>query len=88
MNLIPQMTSMTELIRNPREIVGLLNNGPVVIATSSKPTAVLVSADEWNKTAERLRYLERMIIGDAAIKADQWVDSAEVDEGFKRLGIG
>lgn len=88
MNQIPQMTSMTDLVRNPREIVGLLGNGPVVIATSSKPTAVLVSADEWNKTAERLRYLERMVIGDAAIQADQWVNSADVDAGFKALGIG
>jgi len=78
---------MTELIRNPRSVFSLLSNGPVVIASASKPTAVLLSVNEWDNTAKRLAYLERLVVGDQAIARDDFVTSDELAEAFAKMGI-
>ena len=88
MNTIPQIEPVTNLQRNYKALFGMLDKGPVVLAQASRAAAVLVSVTEWDQRAKRLAYLERIVAGDHAIAAGDFVDAEEIDTTFKKIGIG
>lgn len=55
---LPQIESITTL-KNYETILSKLSVGPVVLTQNSKTVAVLVDAEEWQRSAERLERLER-----------------------------
>lgn len=59
MNRVQQIEPITQIQRAPSEVLAMLANGPVILAQRSKPAAVLVSVEEWDRVADELqRYRE------------------------------
>jgi len=85
---IPQIEPVTTLQRNYKSLIAKLAHGPVILSQASRAAAVLVSLAEWDRQAKRLAYLERLVAGDKAIAEGEFVDSADVDAAFKKMGIG
>jgi PHD/YefM family antitoxin component YafN of YafNO toxin-antitoxin module len=59
MELILQTDTISGLKNNQSVVLAKMRKRPVLLLQNSKPLAVLVSPDEWNRTALRLRELER-----------------------------
>lgn len=59
--------------QNPAAAFKRAEDAPVVVMSRATPTAVMVSPEQWNATAKRLAYLERVLAGDRA--------SADMDAG-------
>lgn len=59
MNLIPQTDTISSLKNNQASVLAKLSKQPVLLLQNSKPLAVLVSPEEWNRTVLRMRQLER-----------------------------
>jgi PHD/YefM family antitoxin component YafN of YafNO toxin-antitoxin module len=57
MNEIPQMASIADLRNSHLKVLALLKQGPVVIASRSKPAAVLLSPEQWNSMIRELDML-------------------------------
>jgi len=60
MQLIPQIETVTTLQRDHTRIFGMLDNGPVVLTQRSKPTAVIISSNEWDLIANELQTLRHL----------------------------
>jgi len=83
---LTQVEPVTQLQRNYQPIFEKLANGPVVLSRAGRAAAVLMSVEDYDRQAERLALLERQVVGDQAIEADQWIDAAEVGEKLAALG--
>ncbi|MEM7536676.1 MAG: hypothetical protein AAF639_31125 [Chloroflexota bacterium] len=68
MNVIPQIEPITTMARDHTALISKLDNGPVILAHRSKPTAVLVSIDEWNQIADELARLRRAFLAEQRSK--------------------
>jgi len=89
LKLVPQIEPITRLARGHKEVLELLQKGPVILAQHSKAAAVLVNVDTWNETLRRLAYLERLAVGDrasAAIGQGAYDTEESVDAGFRERG--
>jgi PHD/YefM family antitoxin component YafN of YafNO toxin-antitoxin module len=64
MNAVPQIVPVTDLRLKHVQVFGMLHNGPVVLAQRSRPAAVLVSVEAWDKLAAELKRLRRIIEAD------------------------
>jgi prevent-host-death family protein len=58
---MPQLVPVSELRYNHREVFKRLKNGVILLAQRSKPAAVLVSVEEWDRRARRLIELEGLL---------------------------
>jgi PHD/YefM family antitoxin component YafN of YafNO toxin-antitoxin module len=79
MQAIPQIAPVTKLQCDHTSIFALLQQGPVILTQRSKPTAVLVSAEEWDRTAHELAQLRRMV------KADPEMADVTTDPLYENL---
>jgi len=68
--------SSRELRSNPASAMQKAEVEPVVILSGSTPRAVMVSFEQWNTTAARLAYLERVVMG---FEADARIEAGEYD---------
>lgn len=59
MDLLPQTDTISNLKNNQATVLARVSQRPVLLLQNSKPVVVLVSPEEWNRTALRLRQLER-----------------------------
>jgi len=57
----PQIEPVTSFIKDHKAILGKLDQGPVFLAQRSKPAAVLVSVEAWDRIARRMRELELLV---------------------------
>jgi prevent-host-death family protein len=64
MNTIPQIVPITDLRIKHAEVLRMLHKGPVILAQRSRPTAVLVSVEEWDRQADELKRLKRILMSD------------------------
>lgn len=96
MNEVPQMASIADLRNSHTKVLELLQNGPVIINSRSKPVAVVVSPEQWNAPiqelgllwAERETALSKWKLATGQSKrtrmsheeVDQWLAEDDVDE--------
>lgn len=82
MQAVPQTIAADDLHAKPNEAFAMLAGGPVIVLGSAEPKAVLVSVDEWNRIASRLKLLEALLEAqhiEARNDAEQsWVSSSEL----------
>jgi PHD/YefM family antitoxin component YafN of YafNO toxin-antitoxin module len=55
---VPQIEPVTTLSKDYKAIFSKLNKGPVVLAMRSRPAAVLLSVDDYERMVTRLEQLE------------------------------
>ena len=91
MHELYQTIAAGELKANTNEAFAMAEKGPVIILSRATPRAVLVSPDEWNRIAKRLRMLESLQEAhriEARNNADgSWVSSAEMKERLAKRGV-
>lgn len=61
MNRLPQMASVTDFRNNYVQLVEQLDNGPVILAQRSKPVAVVVSPQQWDRMVAELEELRDLV---------------------------
>lgn len=61
MNGTPQIVPISELRQSHRSVLQQLKHGPVYLAQRSRPAAVLVSTEQWDRISARMDELETMI---------------------------
>lgn len=57
--MTPQIVPISDFRIRQTEVLDKLDNGPVFLAQRSKPAAVLVSMDEWDRLQAELTQLRR-----------------------------
>ena len=50
----PQIEPVTSFIKDHKRIIAKLNDGPIFLAQRSRPAAVLVSVDDWDRMVSEL----------------------------------
>lgn len=96
MNEVPQMASIADLRNSHTKVLDMLQNGPVIINSRSKPVAVVVSPEQWNALiqeidllwAEREAALSKWKLATGQSErarmsheeVDQWLAEDDVDE--------
>ena len=58
MQKLQQTAPISDLRKDQDSILSMMENGPVILMSRSRPKAVIVDPDEWNAIAQRLRMLE------------------------------
>ena len=64
MNKIQQFEPITHIQTKPTEVLAMLEKGPVILAQRSRPAAVLVSVEEWDRIVDTLaerRFTQREV---------------------------
>ena len=91
MNKVQQIEPITQIQRAPSEVLAMLANGPVVLAQRSKPAAVLVSVEEWDRLADELTRLRLSVESRYIVAqndaAGSWVSSIEMRERMAKHGV-
>lgn len=54
MNQTPQIVPITDLRKSSPDVLDLLANGPVFLAQRSRPAAVLLSTQQWDRLNTKL----------------------------------
>lgn len=75
MNLIPQTEPISNFKNDQAAVLRKVKEGPVVLMQYSKPAAVLVDPEQWNRTLKRLQEFELATI------IEQRVDDAHANPG-------
>lgn len=91
MNRVQQIEPITTMQKAPTEILAMLTNGPVILAQRSRPAAVLVSVEEWDRLADELTTL-RLAAEARRVKAENdangtWVSSKVMRERMAAHGV-
>ncbi|MFZ4658999.1 MAG: type II toxin-antitoxin system prevent-host-death family antitoxin [Caldilineaceae bacterium] len=91
MDRVQQIEPITTMQKTPTAVLALLRNGPVILAQRSRPTAVLVSVEEWDQLADELATL-RLAAEARRIKAENdangtWVSSKAMRERMAAHGV-
>jgi prevent-host-death family protein len=91
MHELYQTISAGDLKSNTNEAFELVEKGPVIVLSRATPKAVLVSPDEWNRIARRLKMLEALQEAQR-IEAQNdangsWVSGAELKERLAKRGV-
>ena len=88
MQAVPQTIAAADLHAKTNEAFAMLAEGPVIVLGSAEPKAVLVSVDEWNRIASRLKLLEALVEAqriEARNDVNQtWVSSSDLRQRLTR----
>jgi prevent-host-death family protein len=77
MSASPQIVPISDFRIRQAEVLTRLHRGPVFLAQRSKPAAVLLSMEEWDRLQSELQRLRRMAEADrqfAEIRAGNYTD--------------
>lgn len=61
MNKVQQIVPISDMAIKQQEVMKLLGNGPVVLASRSRPAAVLVSVNEWDALISEIELLRDLV---------------------------
>lgn len=85
MEHIPQIVPISEMKLNQPEVLEKLNVGPVILASRSKATAVLVSVEQWERMVTYIEELEdalavaKLKLADARGEVE-WMSQQEIND--------
>ncbi len=81
-------TTVTQLRSELASLLNSLQDGPLLVLSHSKPTAMLIEPEEFDSLVERIEYLEDLLDGRLAV-AEYLKDPAvaiDAEEVFERIG--
>ena len=61
MNKLPQMASIADMRNDHLKVFAMLAKGPVLISSRSKPSAVILSPELWDKLIEQIEEQDDLI---------------------------
>ncbi len=81
-------TTVTELRSELASYLESLQEGPLLVLSRSKPAAMMIEPEEFDRLLERIEYLEDLLDGRQAVA--EYLDDPSValdaEEVFKRIG--
>lgn len=81
MNSVFDTVSTGDLKVNPAAIVRKVEeSGPVTLMNRTTPVAIIVSVEEWNQIAKRMKSMEEQLLKVAQRKAGEWDFLDSLDE--------
>lgn len=88
----PQIEPVTSFLKDHKAVLKKLQLGPIFLAQRSKPTAVLVSVDEWDHIVEELEHYRLLALADQRaheldINPDLAVPWEAVEQELERRGL-
>ena len=88
MTPILRTAPISDMKSKQENVMEMLSSGPVVLMERSQPAAVIVSPDEWNRTAKQIAMLETIMAGQRALANDApTISSAEMRERMTKRGV-
>ena len=91
MHELYQTIAAGDLKSNTNDAFQMAEHGPVIVLSKATPKAVLVSPDEWNRIARRLKMLDALLEAqriEARNDANEsWVSSAEMRARLAKRGV-
>lgn len=61
MQRIPQIEPISRMARDHKSLLHLIGKGPVYLTQRSEAVAVMVSANQWNETAQLIEALQAQL---------------------------
>jgi prevent-host-death family protein len=83
--MTPQIVPISDFGIRQTEVLNKLDNGPVFLAQRSKPAAVLISMDEWDKLQAELKRLRRQQEADRQFAEIQAGLFMELDQVISKI---
>ena len=81
MQAVPQITPLSDLRDRQQEVLSMMDNAPVILAEESKPRAVLVSVEQWNRIAREVKRSQVLAeverIHERNERAGSWVNALD-----------
>ncbi len=71
-----QFEPITSIQRSPAKVLSMLTDGPVILANRSKPAAILLSVELWNRIVEQLEDQDDLI---AALEAKLQIATGQAE---------
>ena len=85
MNKLPQIVPISDIRIRHGEVLEKLENGPVILAQRSRPAAVLISVEEWDKIAQRMSELEEREVLRRRLRTAHTEPDVSVDNFMREL---
>ena len=88
----PQIEPVTNFLKDHKAVLKKLQTGPIFLAQRSKPTAVLVSVDDWDHIVEELEHYRLITLADQRaheldMNPDLAVPWEVVEQELERRGL-
>ena len=88
MQAVPQITPLSDLRDRQQEVLSMMDNAPVILAEESKPRAVLVSVEQWNRIAREVKRSRQLAEAKRASvesdRNDSWIGAMELLEKLEQ----
>lgn len=80
--------TVTELRSELASYLDSLRDGPLLVLSHSKPAAILIEPEEFDRLLERVEYLEDLLDGRQAVAEylDDSTIAIDAEEVFERIG--
>lgn len=82
MQEVPQIAPVSDMHHKQGEVLAMMDRAPVILAQRSKPRAVLVSVEQWNRMVSELRKARLLLkakqVHGRNTAADSWVEFDEL----------
>jgi|688.fasta_scaffold398084_2 prevent-host-death family protein len=91
MHELYQTVATGDLKSNTNGVFQMAEKGPVIILSKATPKAVLITPDEWNRIAKRLKMLDALLeaqrIEARNNENNSWVSSTEMRARLAKRGV-
>ena len=91
MHELYQTVATGDLKSNTNGVFQMAEKGPVIILSKATPKAVLITPDEWNRIAKRLKMLDALLeaqrIEARNNENNSWVSSTEMRARWAKRGV-
>ncbi len=82
MQAVPQITPFSDMHHRQQEVLAMMDKAPVILAEESKPRAVLVSVEQWNRIVEEVKRSRQLAEAKRASaesdRNDSWIGAMEL----------
>jgi len=82
MHEVPQIAPVSDMHHRQSEVFAMMDRAPVILAQRSKPRAVLVSVEQWNRLVSDLRRARLLIkakqVHERNNATDSWIGFDEL----------
>ncbi len=88
MNKIQQIVPISDMAIKQQDVMKRLGNGPVVLASRSRPVAVLLSVSEWDAIAVEMEALRDIVDVQEAdlLQGDNETEAVDLNELRRMAG--
>jgi len=84
MEMLPQIETISTLKNNQEAVLSKVKDRPVILLQHSKPLIVMVTPEQWDRTAQELQTLKKRV-SDLELRLEAKRISAEMDADLTKV---